>query len=607
MERDDRMRKKSWKPKVKTGCITCRIRRVKCDEAKPYCERCTSTGRKCDGYKPATPPSQALVSTRGLPALLIEPTFIGETVGERQSLHFFHLHTAPELAGFFDSTFWLRDVLQASHTHHAIRYAVTALGAMHQMFVGGDLPVVRDDASHKQQRFALEQCNRSIREIVNMSNSISRADKITAMTACILFTCFASLQGHQSSALEHLRSGLKLLKESDTDPDPDPETMAAHPVPMESLRAMFVSLDVQARAMMSDDMQLCWEPRPNFDRNFPPRVFASLKDARIFLEAAFNELICFLQILDINAPEEEEMGAVSAEYQHLIQKFQLSDAALQAFLALPTTQLDQQQQRTVIALRLYRCLADIFVAQFQLQPQLQEMAWDVCEPQFFSIIDLASQMLEASQELSLSPKGSPGSYYQPQSRSHSSSPSPYHQPKSTSYSSSSSSYHQPNSTSRTSSASPYSEPTCTYHASCPNTPRPPPQRPVFSFGFGVVTCLYLVASRSRHPTLRRKAIALLLNYPRREGIWDSVLAGRIAWEVMILEESAVLDFAESRGFEESDGGWKAELKCAADIPDDFRIRDVCITYTGLRSAEVELRSIREWKRGEVGVVRRIQW
>lgn len=36
--------------KVRTGCLTCKIRRKKCDETKPTCLRCTSTGRKCDGY-----------------------------------------------------------------------------------------------------------------------------------------------------------------------------------------------------------------------------------------------------------------------------------------------------------------------------------------------------------------------------------------------------------------------------------------------------------------------------------------------------------------------------------------------------------------------------
>ncbi|RDW74905.1 hypothetical protein BP6252_06047 [Coleophoma cylindrospora] len=36
--------------KTKTGCMTCKIRRVKCDEGKPACKKCVSTGRVCDGY-----------------------------------------------------------------------------------------------------------------------------------------------------------------------------------------------------------------------------------------------------------------------------------------------------------------------------------------------------------------------------------------------------------------------------------------------------------------------------------------------------------------------------------------------------------------------------
>lgn len=36
--------------KSRTGCLTCRTRRKKCDETKPVCLQCSSTGRKCDGY-----------------------------------------------------------------------------------------------------------------------------------------------------------------------------------------------------------------------------------------------------------------------------------------------------------------------------------------------------------------------------------------------------------------------------------------------------------------------------------------------------------------------------------------------------------------------------
>ncbi|KAJ4152723.1 hypothetical protein LMH87_009247 [Akanthomyces muscarius] len=47
-------RKKRWAPKVRTGCATCRNRRIKCDEAKPICRRCITARARCE-YPP--PPS----------------------------------------------------------------------------------------------------------------------------------------------------------------------------------------------------------------------------------------------------------------------------------------------------------------------------------------------------------------------------------------------------------------------------------------------------------------------------------------------------------------------------------------------------------------------
>lgn len=37
-------RKRAGKPKVKTGCAVCKIRRVKCGEEKPECKRCVNFG-----------------------------------------------------------------------------------------------------------------------------------------------------------------------------------------------------------------------------------------------------------------------------------------------------------------------------------------------------------------------------------------------------------------------------------------------------------------------------------------------------------------------------------------------------------------------------------
>ncbi|KAF7862488.1 hypothetical protein EAF04_007361 [Stromatinia cepivora] len=42
--------RRASRPKAKTGCNTCKNRRVKCDETKPNCVRCQNLGRVCDGY-----------------------------------------------------------------------------------------------------------------------------------------------------------------------------------------------------------------------------------------------------------------------------------------------------------------------------------------------------------------------------------------------------------------------------------------------------------------------------------------------------------------------------------------------------------------------------
>ncbi|KAJ8611842.1 hypothetical protein MRB53_037755 [Persea americana] len=38
--------------RTKTGCLTCRRRRIKCGEERPICRNCIKSKRHCDGYNP---------------------------------------------------------------------------------------------------------------------------------------------------------------------------------------------------------------------------------------------------------------------------------------------------------------------------------------------------------------------------------------------------------------------------------------------------------------------------------------------------------------------------------------------------------------------------
>lgn len=44
--------KKEIKRRTKTGCLTCRKRRIKCDETHPICKNCQKSKRECLGYDP---------------------------------------------------------------------------------------------------------------------------------------------------------------------------------------------------------------------------------------------------------------------------------------------------------------------------------------------------------------------------------------------------------------------------------------------------------------------------------------------------------------------------------------------------------------------------
>lgn len=105
------------------------------------------------------------------------------------------------------------------------------------------------------------------------------------------------------------------------------------------------------------------------------------------------------------------------------------------------------------------------------------------------------------------------------------------------------------------------------------------QVPCFTFGPGIVTPLYLAASRCRNPNLRREAINMLLQQRRRECLWDSVLAGRVGWQVMMIEEQGA-DWA----INETDT--KRVVTSASEIPDSRRVRGVELSYVCERKAKI---------------------
>ncbi|KAK3356305.1 C6 zinc finger protein [Lasiosphaeria hispida] len=178
-------------PKTTTGCITCKIRRVKCDEARPSCTRCISTGRKCDGY---VRQPYATVLSAGVK--------LHVSVPEYRALDFFHRHVAAAIAGTLDlEAFWTRTVHQASQSEPAVRHAIVAISSLYEH--------LGTEQTFKTNAFAIQHYNRAITELVRAT-----PDESVLLAACVLMVCVELLLGNVPAAIVHCRHGVAILNRS---------------------------------------------------------------------------------------------------------------------------------------------------------------------------------------------------------------------------------------------------------------------------------------------------------------------------------------------------------------------------------------------------------
>ncbi|KAF2015179.1 hypothetical protein BU24DRAFT_229247 [Aaosphaeria arxii CBS 175.79] len=197
--------------KVKTGCRTCKIRRIKCDERRPECERCTSTGRKCEGYiQDKQDRSESLLLTKSSAFLNISPamTELGEGV---LYLEFYHHCGSPTISDHFDHEFWSRTVLQMAQSEPAIKHALIAIGYLIKT-EPGDLRHARLESVNENRKILLVHYNKSVRCLVDRMEASPSSVEVSLVT-CMLFICIEFIRGDYHAAFSHLYSGLKVIAE----------------------------------------------------------------------------------------------------------------------------------------------------------------------------------------------------------------------------------------------------------------------------------------------------------------------------------------------------------------------------------------------------------
>lgn len=205
------IRKRKWSARSKNGCITCRIRHVKCDEAKPSCMRCMLSNRVCDPAD-AFPP-------QSLPAMNLSiqaaPAGIDCSPLASQTFHNFRHSIVASIARGFDHDFWSGDVLKASHTYPAVWHACLALAATFQNTATLKTKQMNNYLKDVLDMFALQQYNLAIRYAMKLlqNQRPSYADKEALLLTTIMFTGLSSLQGNHKQAFVHAKNGVQIFNQ----------------------------------------------------------------------------------------------------------------------------------------------------------------------------------------------------------------------------------------------------------------------------------------------------------------------------------------------------------------------------------------------------------
>lgn len=187
-----------------------RIRRIKCDEGKPCCHKCQSTGRKCDGYAPTEEPKPQ-TAKRAHPSRALAAN-TGSNVLEQQAFSFFRICTGPGLAGYFRGGAWDHIILQLSHTEPAIFHALNAISGLHrEMLVQRGIAVY---GSQRRPDFPLHQYAKALKRLRTLLRT-DNASSDVVLACSLLCIHFEAIQENFLSVMVHFENMTRVLHQQD--------------------------------------------------------------------------------------------------------------------------------------------------------------------------------------------------------------------------------------------------------------------------------------------------------------------------------------------------------------------------------------------------------
>ncbi|KAI3551143.1 hypothetical protein CSPX01_01060 [Colletotrichum filicis] len=218
--------KRSCAGKVRSGCITCKRRHIKCDETRPFCLKCTKSPRGpgvCEGYEfqqkqPDRQTQPRLIISKGTwrvwpAAVLREPGYESAFFSNPQEKVYFDFwqHLVANIY-LFPNDIMVRVVPQLARREPAIKHAALAMAGMARALVPSLIRRSRKElhANGPHYEFALQQYGRAIKLV--RSSQPSSENMLWAIVCCVLFVTFECLHGDRNAALSHVNHAYKMME-----------------------------------------------------------------------------------------------------------------------------------------------------------------------------------------------------------------------------------------------------------------------------------------------------------------------------------------------------------------------------------------------------------
>ncbi|KAG8533072.1 uncharacterized protein KY384_001855 [Bacidia gigantensis] len=226
-------------PRTRTGCLTCRRRRVKCDEAKPVCNRCQTANLVCDGYREkrrvvspgpssAAPfPSVALTqaayvttsaaprifSYEGVPGVPATPSVFPHTSNRADHLCAYHQFVTSTVYQLFrkDQLYFWRDRIARMSWHIDLVYeSIQAIGAIHLAHSIPHSGIMQAEVQ-RLKVIGLRAYNNAVHQLTIELNGHYEGREEILMVTLLLLNIFECCMGNARLAFQHLWAAVQLL------------------------------------------------------------------------------------------------------------------------------------------------------------------------------------------------------------------------------------------------------------------------------------------------------------------------------------------------------------------------------------------------------------